>query len=84
MRPTVRLILPFIPVLAFAVAPPADAQYFGRNAVQWDHLGKELLHADFYRVSADERITLNIPIELRGTAPGRWTRRPRCGAPTSS
>ena len=38
MRSTVRLILPFIPVLAFAFAPPADAQYFGRNAVQWDHL----------------------------------------------
>jgi large subunit ribosomal protein L25 len=38
--------------------------------LQWDHLGKELLHADFYRVSADERIAINVRLELRGTAPG--------------
>jgi large subunit ribosomal protein L25 len=38
--------------------------------VQWDHLGHEILHADFRRVSADERITVTVPIELRGTAPG--------------
>jgi large subunit ribosomal protein L25 len=38
--------------------------------LQWDHLGKEVLHADFYRVSADERITVSVPIELRGIAPG--------------
>jgi large subunit ribosomal protein L25 len=38
--------------------------------VQWDHLGKELLHVDFARVSVDERITVSVPIELRGTAPG--------------
>ena len=36
MRSTARLILPFIPVLALAFAPPAGAQYFGRNAVQWE------------------------------------------------
>jgi large subunit ribosomal protein L25 len=38
--------------------------------VQWDHLGKDLLHVDFTRVSADERITVTVPIELRGTPPG--------------
>ena len=38
--------------------------------VQWDHLGQAVLHADFYRVSADETITLEVRIELRGTAPG--------------
>jgi large subunit ribosomal protein L25 len=38
--------------------------------LQWDHLSKEVLHADFYRVSADERITLSVRIELRGMAPG--------------
>jgi large subunit ribosomal protein L25 len=38
--------------------------------VQWDHLGKELLHVDFARVAADERIVLTVPIELRGTSPG--------------
>lgn len=37
---------------------------------QWDHLGKELLHVDFARVSADERVKVTVPIEVRGTAPG--------------
>jgi large subunit ribosomal protein L25 len=38
--------------------------------VQWDHLGKEVLHVDFTRVAADERIKVVVPIELRGIAPG--------------
>jgi large subunit ribosomal protein L25 len=38
--------------------------------IQWDHLGKELLHVDFARVAADERVTVPVPIEIRGTAPG--------------
>jgi large subunit ribosomal protein L25 len=38
--------------------------------VQWDSLGHDILHADFYRVSADEKITLEVRVELRGTAPG--------------
>jgi large subunit ribosomal protein L25 len=38
--------------------------------VQWDHLGKDILHVDFARVAADERIVVNVPLELRGTAPG--------------
>lgn len=37
------------------------------RAVQWDVLGKEVVHVDFERVSADERIHLNIPIKLKGT-----------------
>ena len=38
--------------------------------VQWDHLGKELLHVDFARVAADERVVVTVPIEIKGTAPG--------------
>jgi large subunit ribosomal protein L25 len=38
--------------------------------VQWDTFGKEVLHVDLTRVSAGERITVEVPIELRGTAPG--------------
>lgn len=38
--------------------------------VQWDPLGHDILHVDFARVSADERIVVDIRIELRGTAPG--------------
>jgi large subunit ribosomal protein L25 len=38
--------------------------------VQWDYLGKEILHLDFARVSADESIETEVRIELRGVAPG--------------
>src|ERR1700687_4311211 len=38
--------------------------------VQWDHLGMEILHVDFARVAADERIEVNVRVELRGTAAG--------------
>lgn len=38
--------------------------------IQWDHLGHDILHVDFERVSADERITVTVPIQLRGTAAG--------------
>lgn len=38
--------------------------------VQWDHLGHDILHVDFTRVSADERIAIEVRLELRGTAPG--------------
>jgi len=38
--------------------------------LQWDHIGKEILHVDFMRVSKDERIVVAIRIELRGVCPG--------------
>ena len=38
--------------------------------VQWDHLGKDVLHVDFARVAADERVVVTVPIEIRGIAPG--------------
>jgi large subunit ribosomal protein L25 len=38
--------------------------------LQWDPLGHDILHVDFARVSADERITLDVRLEIRGTAPG--------------
>lgn len=38
--------------------------------VQWDHLGKDVLHVDFKRISRDERIKITVRVELRGTAPG--------------
>jgi large subunit ribosomal protein L25 len=40
------------------------------RALQWDTFGLEVLHVDFARVSADERIEVQVSIELRGTAPG--------------
>ena len=38
--------------------------------VQWDHLGKEILHLDFARVSAEEIIETEVPLEIRGHAAG--------------
>src|SRR5262245_41328820 len=38
--------------------------------VQWDPLGHDILHVDFARVSMDERIQVDVRVELRGTAPG--------------
>jgi large subunit ribosomal protein L25 len=38
--------------------------------VQWDHLGHDVLHVDFARVAEDERIQIDVRIEIRGTAPG--------------
>jgi large subunit ribosomal protein L25 len=40
------------------------------SELQWDHLGVDLLHADFKRVDINERIKVSVPIELRGVAPG--------------
>src|SRR5439155_11337521 len=38
--------------------------------VQYDHLGIEVLHIDFARVSLDEKVTLTIPLELKGEPKG--------------
>ena len=38
--------------------------------IQWDHLGKEIIHIDFARVSAEESIATDVRLDLRGEAPG--------------
>lgn len=38
--------------------------------IQHDHLGKAVLHVDFERVDRDEKIIIEVPLELKGTAPG--------------
>jgi large subunit ribosomal protein L25 len=47
-----------------------DTQAALISEVQWDHLGKDILHVDFKRVSKDERIHIHVPLELKGTPPG--------------
>ena len=37
---------------------------------QWDTWGNKILHIDFARVSAHEKIRVTVAIELRGEAPG--------------
>jgi large subunit ribosomal protein L25 len=41
-----------------------------RTSCGWDHLGKEILHLDFSRVSAEEVIETEVSLELRGVAAG--------------
>jgi large subunit ribosomal protein L25 len=57
-------------VRIFDVTVNGTAQKALLREVQWDPLGHDVLHADFYRVSADETVTLEVRVELRGTAPG--------------
>jgi large subunit ribosomal protein L25 len=38
--------------------------------LQWDTFGTHLLHVDFARTAADERIEVQIAVVLRGEAPG--------------
>ena len=38
--------------------------------LQWDTWGREVLHLDLARVSADERVTVEVQVELKGDAPG--------------
>lgn len=38
--------------------------------VQYDHLGLEVLHVDFARVSLDEKVEITVPLELKGEPAG--------------
>lgn len=38
--------------------------------VQWDTFSQHVMHVDFLRVDQNERVTVDVPIHLRGTAPG--------------
>jgi large subunit ribosomal protein L25 len=38
--------------------------------LQYDHLGRTILHADLMRVDVTERITVEVPLELKGVPKG--------------
>lgn len=38
--------------------------------VQFAHLGTDAVHVDFVRVARDERVTVMVPLDLRGTPAG--------------
>ena len=38
--------------------------------IQWDTFYQRVLHVDLLRVRAGEKVTIEVPIELRGEAPG--------------
>ncbi len=37
------------------------------KAIQYDAMGDDVIHADFVRVAMDETLTLEVPVELKGT-----------------
>jgi large subunit ribosomal protein L25 len=43
------------------------------QSVQHDFLGRAIIHVDFRRVSADERIHVTVHVHLKGTARGSMT-----------
>jgi large subunit ribosomal protein L25 len=38
--------------------------------VQWDSLGNQVVHVDLLRVDPNEKLTIEVKVELKGTAPG--------------
>jgi large subunit ribosomal protein L25 len=38
--------------------------------IQYDHLGLAPIHVDFMRVDVNERVTVSVPLEYKGTAAG--------------
>lgn len=38
--------------------------------IQYDHLGRNIIHADLMRVDVTESVRVTVPIELKGTAKG--------------
>lgn len=38
--------------------------------VQYDHLGKRMIHVDFIRVDLSEKVTVAVPLVFKGTAVG--------------
>ncbi|MCC7351109.1 MAG: 50S ribosomal protein L25 [Phycisphaerales bacterium] len=53
-----------------------DLNFDGRSEkvlvkeVQYDHLGMEVIHVDFARVSLDEKVEVTVTLELKGTPKG--------------
>lgn len=54
----------------FDVALPEGKETLLIKDLQYDHLGKYVIHADLIRVNLNERVTVEVPIEFRGTAKG--------------
>jgi large subunit ribosomal protein L25 len=57
-----------IRVLQLEIEGKAETVKFAE--LQWDHLGVDILHADFQRVSLDEKTIVQVRLELRGISPG--------------
>lgn len=38
--------------------------------IQWDTFSQTIVHVDFLRVNMNERVRVQVPLQLRGTSPG--------------
>lgn len=53
-----------------------DVDVAGKNEkmlvkeIQYDYLGKDMVHVDFIRVDLSEKVRVSVPIELKGVAKG--------------
>ena len=56
-------------LITLKIAGGNDARVLVRN-VQIDPVSSHLLHADFFRVNMDKKITVTVPVTLRGEARG--------------
>jgi large subunit ribosomal protein L25 len=54
----------------FALQLDGKAENVLVKEVQYDHLGLEVIHVDFARVSLDEKVEVTVPLELKGTPKG--------------
>jgi large subunit ribosomal protein L25 len=54
----------------FELALDAKRETVLVKEVQYDHLGLEVMHVDFARVSLDEEVEITVPLELKGEPKG--------------
>lgn len=54
----------------FTAELPEGKQVLLLKDLQYDYLGSKVIHADLIRVDLSERVTVKVPLELRGQAKG--------------
>lgn len=54
----------------FTAQLPDGKQSLLLKDLQYDYLGSKVIHADLMRVDLSERVTVKVPLELRGQAKG--------------
>jgi len=64
-----RLVAHGTHVVNLAVGPKTESCLV--RDVQFDHLGTNPVHVDFSRIDLNERVTVKVPLELRGHAKGQ-------------
>jgi len=54
----------------FRIALPGGEDTVLLKDIQFDHLGRDVIHVDLERVNLDERVVTTIPLRFKGDAPG--------------